>query len=156
MTIDGWVQTRDWHGDNLAFIEDGFRLTSKGKLVSLRDTRTRREQALSADDLGESVVDVPEWGIDVLLRGMTGKERMRYVESSKGRDREYMYSDILIATAYDPDSGEKMFDDADREALSEKSGLVLERLALKIMADSGVDLDEAEDEVAADPTSVGA
>ena len=117
---------------------------------------SRRDTILQADDLGESIEDVPEWGIDIKLRGMTGKQRMRYIESSKGRDREYMYSDILIATAYDPDSGEKMFDDADREALSEKSGLVLERLALKVMADSGVDLAEAEAEVAADPTSVGA
>ncbi len=117
--------------------------------MSLRDT------ILTADDLGESIEDVPEWGVKILLRGMTAKQRMRYVENSKGRDREYMYSDILIVTAYDPETGEPVFDPADREALAEKSGLVCERLALKVMSDSGVDLDEAEAEVAADPTSVG-
>ncbi len=118
--------------------------------MSLRDT------ILTADDLGESIEDVPEWGVKVLLRGMTGKERLRYVENSKDRGSEYMYSDILIATAYNPDTGELVFDKADREALAEKSGLVLERLALKVMKDSGVDLDEAEKEVAEDPTSAGA
>ena len=121
--------------------------------MSLRDT------ILSADDLKESVEDVPEWGVTILLKGMTGRERVLYVESAGDR-REFMYSDILIATARNPkpdDEGkhERVFDKADREALAEKSGGVLERLALKAMQLSGVSIEDAEKEVDADPTSVG-
>ena len=119
--------------------------------MSLRDT------ILTADDLQESVEDVPEWGVKILFKGMTGRERIRLVErvSSTGPDREFMYSDILIATALDPETGKPVFDPADREALADKAGGVLERLAAKVMELSGVDLDEAEKEVAEDPTSAG-
>ena len=119
--------------------------------MSLRDT------ILTADDLKESVEDVPEWDAKILLKGMTGRERIRLVErvSATGPDREFMYSDILIATALDPETGEKVFDPADREALADKSGGVLERLALKVLELSGVSIDDAEKEVAEDPTSAG-
>ena len=88
---------------------------------------------------------------------MTGRERIRLVErvSTSGKEREFMYADILLATALDPDTGELAFDAADREALSDKSGAVLERLATKVMELSGVSADEAEKEVDADPTSDG-
>ena len=120
--------------------------------MSLRDT------ILTADDLEESVEDVPEWDVKILLRGMTGKQRIRLVErvSAKGPDREFMYSDILIATALDPETQDLVFDPADREALAGKAGGVLERLALKVMKLSGVSVEDAEEEIQADPTSVGA
>ena len=44
------------------------------------------------------------------------------------------------------------FEKADREALSNKSGGVLERLAQEVIRISGVSVDEAEVEVEADPT----
>jgi len=97
--------------------------------MSLRDT------ILTADDLEESVEDVPEWDVKILLS---------------------MYSDILIATALDPETQDLVFDPADREALAGKAGGVLERLALKVMKLSGVSVEDAEEEIVADPTSVGA
>lgn len=119
--------------------------------MSLRDT------ILSADDLEESVEDVPEWDVKILFRGMTGRQRIRLVErvSATGPDREFMYADILIATALDPETGEQVFDPADREALTGKAGGVLERLALIVMKLSKVSIDDAEADVDADPTSVG-
>jgi len=118
--------------------------------MSLRDT------ILTAEDLQSTTVDVPEWGVTVLLRGMTGKQRMQLVDQVAAKDKSYMYSDILIALALDPDTGKPIFDKADREALSAKSGGVLERLALEVMRISGVSVDEAEVEVETDPTSDGA
>ncbi len=116
-----------------------------------------RDIVLAADDLQESVEDIPEWGVQILFKGMTGRERIRLVErvSATGPDREFMYSDIIIATALDPDTGKPAFDPADREALADKSGGVLERLAAKVMELSGVSIDDAEKEVAEDPTSAG-
>ena len=116
--------------------------------MSLRDT------ILAADDIASETVDVPEWGVKVTLRGMTGKQRIQLVDKASATEKGYMYSDILIEMAYDEDGGQ-IFDPADREALADKSGGVLERLALKVLQLSGVSVDDAEDEVAEDPTSGG-
>ena len=117
---------------------------------------SRRDTIFGADDIATEVVVVPEWDdVDMELKAMTGKERILLVEGSQSRDKGYMYSDILISQSFIPDSPDKVFDKADREALANKSGGVLERLAMKVMELSGVDIDEAEAEVEADPTSVG-
>ena len=106
-----------------------------------------RETILTADDIEEVTVDVPEWGVKVQLRAMTAKQRLRLVDQIQAKDKTYMYSDILIALALDPETGEPIFDKADREALSEKSGAVCERLALTVIELSGVSVEDAEDEV---------
>ncbi len=114
--------------------------------MSLRDT------ILGANDLEETTLDVPEWDVKVLLRAMTGKQRMQLVDQVGAKDKSYMYSDILIALALDPETKKPIFEKADREALSNKSGGVLERLAQEVIRISGVSVDEAEVEVEADPT----
>ena len=116
--------------------------------MSLRDT------ILTANDLDESIEDVPEWGVKVTMRGMTAKQRIELVDRAP-KDKGYMYSDILIELAHDPETGDQIFEKADREALSGKSGGVQERLALVALTLSGVSTDDAEDEVAEDPTSDG-
>ena len=121
--------------------------------MSHRDTH---DKILGADDLLTSTEDVPEWGTKIALRGMTGLQRIDLVDKS-GSDRSHMYADILIATCYDIDDGKLIFTSADRDALMGKSGTILERLALVVIQElSGVSVDDAEKEVAADPTSVGA
>lgn len=114
--------------------------------MSLRDT------ILTAEDLKEETINVPEWDATVTLRGMTGKQRIGLVEKATAKDKVYMYSDILIALCFDPDTDELVFDKADREALADKAGGVLERLALVALRLSGVSVDEAEEEIKADPT----
>ena len=115
-----------------------------------------RDKILTANDLDEEIMDVPEWDAKVLLIGMTGKQRIVLVDKASGGDKGYMYADILLAIARDPDTRELIFDPADREALADKSGGVQERLALKVLQLSGVSTgDDDETEVADDPTSVG-
>ena len=116
--------------------------------MSLRDT------ILTANDLDESIEDVPEWGVKVTMRGMTAKQRIELVDRAP-KDKGYMYSDILIEMAWNEAGDQKLFEKADREALSKKSGGVQERLALAVLKLSGVDTDDAEEEVAEDPTSDG-
>lgn len=117
--------------------------------MSLRDT------ILTATDIQEKLVTVPEWDdVKLLLRGMTGKQRIELVDraTATGKQKVFMYADILIAVTYDPDTGDLVFDPADREALSDKAGGVLERLAQIAMELSGVSVEEAEKEVDEDPT----
>ncbi len=114
---------------------------------------TLRETILQADDIEEAVIQVPEWeDVKITLRSLTGKERVLLYEGVTGKQKMYTYADILIATARDPETGEPVFDPADREALAEKSGNVLDRLASEVLGLSGLDTDEAEAEVESDPT----
>lgn len=114
---------------------------------------TLRETILQADDIEEAVIEVPEWDdVKITLRSLTGKERVQLYEGVTGKQKVFMYADILIATARDPETGEPVFDPADREALAEKSGNVLDRLASEVLGLSGLDSDEAEAEVETDPT----
>ena len=117
---------------------------------------TLRETILQADDIEEAVIEVPEWDdVKITLRSLTGKERVQLYEGVTGKQKVFMYADILIATARDPETTDPVFDPADREALAEKSGIVLDRLAAEVLGLSGLDSDEAEAEVETDPTSGG-
>jgi hypothetical protein len=112
---------------------------------SLRDT------ILGADDREEVTLDIPEWGVKVMLRGMTSGERMRVRKLTQAETPE-SYADILIMVLRDPDTGTPVFQSADRDALAGKSGAVLERIALELLRISGPTDEAAEEEVEADPT----
>lgn len=115
--------------------------------MSLRDT------ILQADDIREQVVEVPEWDVKLLLRAMDGKQHARYIDIINTGDDQHRYADILITSAFDPDTREPVFDPADRDVLMSKDGGVLMRLSLIVIRDlSGTDVDEAVAEVDADPT----
>ena len=92
-----------------------------------------RKKILTAVDLISEVVDVPEWDAKLEIRGMTGAERAKFMRRIYNQQKgeviwEHLYPELLIATAYDPDSGEKVFEDADRDVLNTKAGRVLDRL----------------------------
>ena len=114
--------------------------------MSLRDT------ILTADDLGSRIVDIPEWGVTIELRGMTGEQRMKLWEATQAKTRTHFYADIMIACAFDPESGKPVFDPADRDAIGGKSGAVLDRLTGVINELSGTSVEEAEERIEADPT----
>ena len=114
----------------------------------------QREKVFASDDLGSSLEDVPEWDMKVTVKGMDAMQRITLVDRAP-KDKGYMYSDILIEMAWNEAGDQKLFEKADREALSKKSGGVQERLALAVLKLSGVDTDDAEEEVAEDPTSDG-
>ena len=117
-----------------------------------------RDTILTADDLGEQIVDVPEWGRQVLIHGFDGimRSKVQNLATVEGPEQVYQNADILIIVARNPATGNLMFDKADREALSKKSGAAVERIVLAAIRMSGSSIDEAEQEVAADPTLDGA
>ena len=119
--------------------------------MSLRDT------ILKADDIAEDTVTVPEWDdVKILLRAMNGKQHAQYIDVVANTDAGFRYADILINSAYDPDTRELLFDPADRDALMEKDGGVLMKLSLIVIRDlSGGDVADAAEELEADPTSDG-
>jgi hypothetical protein len=102
--------------------------------VSLRD------QILNSNDIPKELIKVKEWNIEVEVRGMTGAERTRILDlaqSDGGMNLQMVYPEIVISTAFDPESGEQIFTPADRTALLSKSANALDTLATVGMRLSG-------------------
>jgi hypothetical protein len=108
-----------------------------------------RKLILEVEDIESELAEVSQWGVKVLMKGMTGKERAKFLRGVTDKDGqanfERFYPDLIIATAYDPDSEEKLFDIADRDALNSKSGAALETLARVAMRLSGLERGQVEE-----------
>ncbi|MBV9772646.1 MAG: hypothetical protein JO040_01770 [Gemmatimonadetes bacterium] len=104
-----------------------------------------RERILAAQDLRSETVTIPEWDVTVEVRGLTGTQRARLMKSgfdaSGTVDFERLYPELVIASTFDPATGEAVFGEADRDALNGKSGSALERLAQAAMRVSGLSPD---------------
>jgi hypothetical protein len=105
-----------------------------------------RDQILKADDLGQEWVPVAEWGGEVLIRTLSGKERdafeascrqERPVLDARGkpiRGRTEMVSNQdnvrakLVARSIVDDQGNRLFTDQDVNALGKKSAAALDRV----------------------------
>ena len=101
-----------------------------------------RSKILEADDIEEETITVDQWGgIELLIVGMSGKARANFLKrSSRGGevDLERFYPELIITTAHDPETRERVFEDADRDAISAKSGAALEQVAQVALRLSGM------------------
>lgn len=108
-----------------------------------------RDTIFAAKDIPTELVDVPEWAVTIEVRGMTGADRTRILDtavSSSGKvDLQVVYPEIVIGTCYDPETGEKVFELDDRDAILAKSAQAIDRLAQVGMRLSGF-TEEAADE----------
>jgi len=93
-----------------------------------------RETILAADDLGRELVNVPEWGGDVYVRGLTGKERDAFeagMIDQRGKSQTVNLQNIrakLAGLSICDESGKRIFTDADLAALAGKSAVALNRV----------------------------
>jgi len=110
-----------------------------------------RDQIRSASDMESEAVEVPEWGVTVEIRTMTGRQRARIMtEMAHGGienvDVEHLWSSVLTTCIYDPESGENVFTDDDLEWLmTEKSAAVIDRLSRRCLDVSGITEDGADE-----------
>lgn len=92
-----------------------------------------RDSILSAGDIRSETVTVPEWGVTVVVKSMNGAERGAFMSTfadQSGRvDLGTAIADVIINTVHDPETGGRVFEASDRDALNMKSGAALERLA---------------------------
>lgn len=99
-----------------------------------------RDQILNSNDIPKELVKVKEWNIEIEVRGMTGAERTRILDlaqSDGGMNLQMVYPEIVISTAFDAETGEKIFSPEDRTALLSKSANALDSLATVGMRLSG-------------------
>lgn len=91
-----------------------------------------RDQIRSANDIESRIIDVPEWDVKVEMRTPTVRTRgemiSEFMKDDGAIDYVRMYPSLVVATAYDPETGERLFGIEDIEWLEGKSAKALERL----------------------------
>lgn len=103
-----------------------------------------REQIRAASDTEAEIVEVPEWGVEIEIRSMTGRQRAQIMtEIAQGGmeniNVEHLWSSVLTTCLYDPANGENVFAVDDLEWLmTEKSAAVIDRLSTRCMEVSGI------------------
>jgi hypothetical protein len=107
-----------------------------------------RDKILNSKDIKKEIVTIKEWdNVKIEIRTMSGKERSVLLKTAVDKngelDFEKMYPSIIIATAYDPDTGEKVFNQEDREILNTKSAKCVEEIAKVALRLAGLDGESA-------------
>ena len=108
-----------------------------------------REQVRGVEDGSADLYEVAEWGVTVEIRSMTARSRAHFVADMASEDGTVagvndpdriigMWWHVIGQTCYDPDTGERAFDDGDDEWLFEKNARVVNDLANACMAASGL------------------
>jgi hypothetical protein len=119
--------------------------------MSIRRGLTKN-QIVTVKDVPEEWVDVPEWGGEVLVRGLTGSQRDK-LESSliamKGKkqsmDMSNLRAKLAAMTIIDEETGKRMFNDQEVADLAIKSAVALQRVfdvAQRLSGFTDSDLDE--------------
>jgi len=116
-----------------------------------------RSTILDSDDIDRETLHVPQWDVDVEVRGMNGKQRAGFVQQYADNDGKLqydkLYPELIIAGIFDPETSKAVFSDADRDLVMAKSGAALEMLATKVMSLSGLGDDSDADAVGKDGSS---
>jgi hypothetical protein len=93
-----------------------------------------REKILGVtNDTPSELVSVPEWGVSVLVKGFTLGAKDDFLTSvynteTKKADIKAFNSGVLVGTAYDPETEERLFTESDIPVLKQKSAAAIQRL----------------------------
>ncbi len=107
-----------------------------------------KDLILAAEDRPFEDIDVPEWGVKVRVRGLSGTERDSYEAKAVavrqgGKDVELRLanfrSKLVVKCLFDPENDERIFDDNEVNALGSKSGKVIDELFDLCQKLSGMD-----------------
>lgn len=104
-----------------------------------------KSQILGASDITTETVAVPEWGGDVLVRGLSARQRgawqqsMRVTRAGKpDMDVTFMNVSLCMLCIVDED-GKRMFEESELLALADKSASAIEAVARVALRLSGLD-----------------
>lgn len=105
-----------------------------------------RDRILNADDIRREIVDIPEWGVKIEVRAKTVEEQWNLLEKCRKPDgtlnSEILAVETIIATSYDPDTGEKIFEAADRDMLRKRSAEPFQKLLAAANRAAGLETEE--------------
>lgn len=83
-----------------------------------------KKKILSAQDLKSEIKEVPEWDVRVEVRAITAKQRSElYRRCMRGEELDWSKYEPMLLTMclYDPETGDKIFDEKDGPKLMDKS-----------------------------------
>lgn len=108
------------------------------------------EQILAASDLETELIDVPEWGGKVYVRGLTAAERDRYDRDLVSIDRKGNTSigrlenirALLAVRCMVNEDGTRVFKDTQARDLGEKSSVAIGRVWAVATRLSGMNVEE--------------
>ena len=85
------------------------------------------------NDTPSEVIHIEAWGVDVLVRGFSLGAKDDFLTSvynpeTKKSDIKAFTVGVLIGTAYDPESGEKLFTESDIPVLKQKSAAAVQQI----------------------------
>jgi len=87
-----------------------------------------KEQILSAQDLKTETLRIPEWGGDVIVRTITGRERDNFEKQlTQEGNLENIRAKFVAATVVD-EQGNLLFTEKDIEALGNKRASALDKI----------------------------
>jgi hypothetical protein len=107
--------------------------------MSLRDKILAIE-----NDTPSELVKVPEWGVEILVRGFSLGAKDDFLASildmkTNEPNLKAFNAGILIGTAFDPESGERLFTENDIPVLKQKSAAAVARIVEVGQKLSGLD-----------------
>lgn len=112
-----------------------------------------RDAILNAPDIQTETVSVPEWGGEVIVRGLTALERDRFDIAIINQDGKQIKMNLLnaraklVALTVVDETGKQIFKDEDVAALSQKSAAAVDRIysvAQRLSGISDKDVEELE------------
>lgn len=124
-----------------------------------------KEQIRAAKDYREEIVPVPEWGGDVVVKGLTGDERDAFERSITERRRDgglqpsikqvrAKFVTLVCLDAPSDEGGKRLFGKTDIEWIGSKSAVALQRIfevGTKLSGMSKEDIEELELDLGDDP-----
>ncbi len=108
-----------------------------------------KSDILEAKDIESEVVQVPEWGGEVMVYGLKLAEKDEWIDSvvSGGNANIRGATVKLCALCIRDEKGKRVFEDTDLTSLSNKSAKPLDRIFQVAQRLSGLDKDEVKDVV---------
>lgn len=109
-----------------------------------------KEKIIAAKDYDSEIHEVPEWGVTVELRSMMAKTRnqisMKFLdEKGNVSDSAALAMEVLVASLFDPETGEPIFELSEVEELNKKSGRVIDPLLMAAMSINGFGKDSVKE-----------
>jgi hypothetical protein len=97
-----------------------------------------RDQILAAQDLPFEDVEIPEWGGQVRIRALTGRE-VEVLTRAQAKGEEVSIIKLALPLCLIDEDGNRLFTDEDMEALWEKNAAILLRLGVIALKISNLD-----------------
>ena len=104
-----------------------------------------KEKIKSAKDLNSETIYVDEWDVNIEIRAFSARKRLeigKFASNMELKDSESnlkFIGSLLKESCYDPETGEQIFEESDVEWISDKSGVVLDKIVDKALRINGLE-----------------